>query len=91
VVQILSMICIKDYTLCRFYYLCTAKANLFKFSSCPDGGTGRRVGLKNQWGNSRAGSIPAPGTVKKLSVIESFFYSLSIVLILTLLLVYSVS
>lgn len=30
---------------------------------CPDGGTGRRAGLKNQWGNSRAGSIPAQGTI----------------------------
>lgn len=29
---------------------------------CPGGGIGRRVGLKNQWGYSRAGSIPAPGT-----------------------------
>lgn len=28
----------------------------------PDGGTGRRVGLKNQWPQGRAGSIPAPGT-----------------------------
>jgi hypothetical protein len=29
---------------------------------CPDGGTGRRAGLKNQWEFSLAGSIPAPGT-----------------------------
>jgi hypothetical protein len=28
----------------------------------PDGGTGRRAGLKNQWEFSLAGSIPAPGT-----------------------------
>ena len=26
------------------------------------GGIGRRVGLKNRWGNTRAGSIPALGT-----------------------------
>lgn len=29
---------------------------------CPDGGIGRRVGLKNQWINLLAGSSPAPGT-----------------------------
>ena len=28
----------------------------------PDGGIGRRAGLKNQWINFCAGSIPAPGT-----------------------------
>ena len=28
----------------------------------PDGGTGRRAGLKNQWAFAHAGSIPAPGT-----------------------------
>lgn len=28
----------------------------------PDGGIGRRVGLKHRWGNTRAGSIPALGT-----------------------------
>lgn len=30
----------------------------------PDGGIGRRVGLKHQWGNTRAGSIPALGTLE---------------------------
>jgi hypothetical protein len=32
----------------------------------PDGGIGRRAGLKNQWDFSLAGSIPAPGTEKPL-------------------------
>jgi hypothetical protein len=32
----------------------------------PDGGIGRRAGLKNQWDFSLAGSIPAPGTNKAL-------------------------
>jgi hypothetical protein len=32
------------------------------FLSSPDGGIGRRAGLKNQWEFSLAGSIPAPGT-----------------------------
>ncbi len=45
----------------------TTKAKFFLilhvgYYPCPDGGIGRRVGLKNQWGNTRAGSTPAPGT-----------------------------
>ena len=31
---------------------------------CLDGGIGRRAGLKNLWGYTRAGSIPARGTAK---------------------------
>jgi hypothetical protein len=31
----------------------------------PDGGIGRRAGLKHQWINLHAGSIPALGTRKK--------------------------
>ena len=34
---------------------------MHRFSS-PDGGIGRRAGLKHQWGNTRAGSTPALGT-----------------------------
>ncbi len=37
-------------------YLCT-------LNNCPDGGIGRRAGLKHQWIHFHAGSIPAPGTV----------------------------
>ncbi len=29
---------------------------------CPDGGIGRRAGLKHQWIHFHAGSIPALGT-----------------------------
>ncbi len=29
---------------------------------CPDGGTGRRAAFRAQWLDSRAGSIPVPGT-----------------------------
>jgi hypothetical protein len=36
-------------------YLCT-------LNNCPDGGIGRRAGLKHQWIHFHAGSIPAPGT-----------------------------
>ena len=32
--------------------------------SGPDGGIGRRVGLKHQWPQGRVGSIPTPGTIK---------------------------
>ena len=39
----------------NLHYLCN------RFSS-PDGGIGRRAGLKHQWGNTRAGSTPALGT-----------------------------
>ena len=35
-------------------------------STCPDGGIGRRAGLKHQWIHFHAGSIPAPGTKKPL-------------------------
>ena len=40
----------------RNLYLCTG------YFSCPGGGIGRRAGLKHQWGNAHAGSIPALGT-----------------------------
>ena len=40
----------------------------------PDGGIGRRAGLKHQWGNSRAGSIPALGTeAEKVEKLSPFF------------------
>jgi hypothetical protein len=38
------------------------------YTSCRDGGTGRRTGLKIQRWRQRAGSIPAPGT--KLQVVS---------------------
>jgi hypothetical protein len=39
----------------KINYLCTRKS--------PDGGIGRRAGLKHQWIHFHAGSIPALGTV----------------------------
>ena len=33
-------------------------------NKCPDGGIGRRAGLKHQWIHFHAGSIPALGTEK---------------------------
>ena len=41
--------------------------------TCPDGGIGRRVGLKHQWGYTRAGSTPALGTRVKLEAEASSF------------------
>ncbi len=47
---------------------------LHRFSS-PDGGIGRRAGLKHQWGNTRAGSTPALGTGLKAQGAESQYDS----------------
>ena len=33
--------------------------------SCPDGGIGRRAGLKHQWSNIHPGSTPGLGTERK--------------------------
>ena len=41
-------------------YLCTA----IEKNSCPDGGIGRRAGLKHQWSNIHPGSTPGLGTNK---------------------------
>ncbi len=41
------------------------KICVFLHSQCPDGGIGRRAGLKHQWIHFHAGSIPALGTLKK--------------------------
>ena len=41
----------------------------------PDGGIGRRAGLKHQWGNTHAGSIPALGTKAKLLNDKSLAFS----------------
>ena len=40
----------------------TKKALPFQKEICPDGGIGRRAGLKHQWIHFHAGSIPALGT-----------------------------
>ena len=42
------------------------KFNIEAYNS-PDGGIGRRAGLKHQW-IFRAGSTPAPGTILKKEV-----------------------
>ncbi|MBZ4651348.1 MAG: hypothetical protein JG761_148 [Proteiniphilum sp.] len=45
------------------------------FQQCPDGGIGRRAGLKHQWIHFHAGSIPALGTGEgSLSPCNQFGY-----------------
>jgi hypothetical protein len=39
-----------------------SKKSLLLHCNCPDGGIGRRAGLKHQWIHFHAGSIPALGT-----------------------------
>jgi hypothetical protein len=41
------------------FYLIISQTN-----SGPGGGIGRRAGLKHLWLHGRAGSTPAPGTIK---------------------------
>ena len=46
-------------------------------AKCPDGGIGRRAGLKHQWGNTCAGSTPALGTeILSTNIVERIFYLL---------------
>ncbi len=45
-----------------------------KFASdCPDGGIGRRAGLKHLWQQCRVGSSPTPGTKKSGENFSAFF------------------
>ena len=48
-----------------FFYLCSLIPTHKHPVSCPDGGIGRRVGLKHQCPKGCAGSTPAPGTTKR--------------------------
>ena len=51
----------------KMTYLCTA----IKRNSCPDGGIGRRAGLKHQWSNIHPGSTPGLGTRKRAKYLTS--------------------
>ena len=53
-----------------------AKIATFAVKLSPSGGTGRRVGLKNQWDNTRAGSIPASGTKRERLMYSFLFFGL---------------
>ena len=71
----------KQPIICSFknkLYLCIAFERQ-SYGKCPDGGIGRRVGLKHQWIHFHPGSIPGLGTNRKLSIEQSllsfFIYS----------------
>ena len=54
-------------------YLCTA---IEKSSTRPDGGIGRRAGLKHQWIHFHPGSTPGLGTeAEKVEKLSPFFFS----------------
>lgn len=55
----------------------TQMRNKLTQSKCPDGGIGRRVGLKHQWIHFHPGSIPGLGTKMErsfTSLLFSFIY-----------------
>ena len=55
-------------------YLCTA---IEKSSMRPDGGIGRRAGLKHQWIHFHPGSTPGLGTeTEKVEKLSPFFFLL---------------
>ena len=49
----------------------TQMRNKLTQSKCPDGGIGRRVGLKHQWIHFHPGSIPGLGTARKAKYLTS--------------------
>ena len=54
-------------------YLCTA---IEKSSMRPDGGIGRRAGLKHQWIHFHPGSTPGLGTeAEKVEILSPLFFS----------------
>jgi hypothetical protein len=52
------------------------KKSLLLHCNCPDGGIGRRAGLKHQWIHFHAGSIPALGTesLDNLLIIKALLF-----------------
>lgn len=47
---------------------CRIFAPQLRNQACPDGGIGRRAGLKHQWIHFHPGSTPGLGTERKLSI-----------------------
>ena len=43
---------------------------------CPDGGIGRRAGLKHQWSNIHPGSTPGLGTRKRVKYLQIKYLTL---------------
>ena len=54
---------LKLFSFLNFY--CTFAPAFANERYCPDGGIGRRVGLKHQWGKTRTGSTPVLGTRRR--------------------------
>ena len=50
------------------------KSRIFALAIRPDGGIGRRAGLKHQWIHFHAGSIPALGTKVKVKLCKLNVY-----------------
>ena len=48
-------------------------ASQFRKMVCPDGGIGRRAGLKHQWIHFHPGSTPGLGTRKRGTRVSLFF------------------
>ena len=49
-------------------------ASQFRKMVCPDGGIGRRAGLKHQWIHFHPGSTPGLGTRKRGTRVSLFFF-----------------
>lgn len=54
----------------------TQMRNKLTQSKCPDGGIGRRVGLKHQWIHFHPGSIPGLGTRKRVKYLQIRYLTL---------------
>lgn len=54
----------------------TQMRNKLTQSKCPDGGIGRRVGLKHQWIHFHPGSIPGLGTRKRVKYLNIKYLTL---------------
>ena len=54
----------------------TQMRNKLTQSKCPDGGIGRRVGLKHQWIHFHPGSIPGLGTKKRAKYLQIKYLAL---------------
>ena len=68
--------------ICVFYYFFVGKFGNSKKratfapqlqNNCPDGGIGRRAGLKHQWSKIHPGSTPGLGTKRKAKYLTSTY------------------
>ena len=64
---------VRDVGVGRSSRLIPTSSNRFE-KICPDGGIGRRAGLKHQWSNIHPGSTPGLGTKEKLEITSLFLF-----------------